>query len=151
MNFWEQAVVALTDPLVLGGVALLVALRMAASFSARAGARFLASFLLAWAAAHLLKFLVRDPRPAGAAIDAWGSGWPSGHSAVGAAAALSLWFVLSPRVSSRPYRCALAAALVAGALALAASRLYLGVHDLGDVLGGLAVGAFAAFLLRPPR
>lgn len=150
MTLGQQIVADVTHPLVLGAVLLLVALHFAHSGSVRGALRLVATVVLAWLAAHGLKFLVGDPRPAGGAIDAWGSGWPSGHSAVGAAAAVALWFALAPRVaaSRRPL---LALALILGALLLAASRLYLGVHDLGDLVGGLSVGVLAGYLLRPKR
>jgi membrane-associated phospholipid phosphatase len=147
----QQIVADVTHPLVLGAVLLLAALHLAHSRSVRGALRLVGAVVLAWVVAHALKFLVGDPRPDGGAIDAWGSGWPSGHSAVGAAAALALWFVFSPAARSRPRRALLAVALVAGAILLAASRLYLGVHDLGDLAGGLSVGVLAGYLLRPRR
>lgn len=147
----QHAVAAVTHPLVLGAVFLLGALHLAHSRSVRGALRIICAVLAAWLATHALKFLVGDPRPVGGAIDAWGSGWPSGHSAVGAAVALALWFEFSPAVGSRTRRALLAAALAAAALFLAASRLYLGVHDLGDLTGGLSVGVLAGYLLRPRR
>lgn len=150
MTLGQQIVADVTHPLVLGAILLLGAIHLAHSRSARGALRLLVAVTLAWVSANALKLLVGDPRPTGAAIDAWGSGWPSGHSAVGAAAALALWFIFAPRVaaSRRPL---LALAITLGALLLAASRLYLGVHDLGDVVGGLSVGVLAAYLLRPGR
>lgn len=150
MTIAQLIIVDLTHPLVLGGVAALVALHLLALGEVRSGARFAGSVSLAWVLAYVLKAIVRDPRPANGVIGAWGSGWPSGHAAVAAAAALSLWFLWARR--ARDARRATGAALLAAfALAVAASRLYLGVHDLGDVAGGLAVGLAAAYWLRPRR
>jgi membrane-associated phospholipid phosphatase len=150
VTFWQHAVAASTDALVLGALALLVALHAAHSRSVRDAIRLLAAVLLAWIVANALKLAVGDPRPAGGLVDAWGGGWPSGHAAVGAAAALALWALYAPS-EGRMRRLALAAGLAALALALAWTRLYLGVHDLGDLAGGLAVGLLVGYLLRPRR
>ncbi|MFC8672431.1 MULTISPECIES: phosphatase PAP2 family protein [Streptomyces] len=61
--------------------------------------------------------------------------FPSNHAAIAAAAAVALLFV-----SRR-----LGAWAVAGALAMAASRVWVGVHYPHDVLAGLTVGAAVAF------
>lgn len=150
MTVSQQVVAAVTDPLVLGGLALLLALHAAHSRSVRGAVRLVAAVALAWLAANLLKLAVGDPRPAGGAVDVWGSGWPSGHAAVGAAAALAVWALYAPEEGGWR-RAALAGALAAAALTLAWTRLYLGVHDVGDLAGGLAVGLAVGYLLRPKR
>jgi membrane-associated phospholipid phosphatase len=147
----QIAVVALTHPLVLSGLALLVAINLAKRVSVRASLRFLASVGLAAVLAHGLKYVANDPRPIGGAIDALGSGWPSAHTAVAAAAAYAIWAAL-PRGREGGRHLAFATAvLVLGALAVALSRLYLGVHDVGDLAGGLVVGLAAGFALRARR
>lgn len=147
----QHLVAAATHPAVLGAALALLALHLSHCRSALGALRLAASILAAWLAAHALKFLVGDPRPAGAVVDAWGSGWPSGHAAVGAATALGLWFALAPLAGSTARRACLGVILAVAALALAVSRLYLGVHDLGDLAGGLAVGLLVAYLFRPRR
>jgi undecaprenyl-diphosphatase len=79
-------------------------------------------------------------------IGAGGSSFPSGHSATSAAACV---FVsrLVPR---------LLPATATIAIAIAFSRIYVGVHYPSDVLGGLAIGAVvgwvaAALVVRSPR
>lgn len=147
----ELTVATLTHPLVLAAVMLLAACHIAHDCTARGALRFCGASIAAWLVAHGLKILVGDPRPAGGVIDAWGNGWPSGHAALGAAAAVTLWFTLAPRRRTRAGRVALAAGLALGALALTWTRLFLGVHDLGDAAGGLAVGAAIGYLFRPRR
>jgi membrane-associated phospholipid phosphatase len=83
-----------------------------------------------------LKHYFIDPRPPQALwLDAnVGSsfGFPSGHTQV--AVALWLWIAFHVR------RRWAAVMLVALTIGVAASRLYLGVHDIEDVLGGAAIG-----------
>jgi len=64
-----------------------------------------------------------------------GSSWPSGHAAVGAAMAAALTTVGNRR---------LAVLAAAGAVAIGASRISVGVHHLSDVIAGWGVGVLAA-------
>ncbi|MEU6352428.1 phosphatase PAP2 family protein [Streptomyces sp. NPDC047072] len=91
----------------------------------------------------VLKLLVREDRPCrGLAVKTleacpapgdWS--FPSNHATVAAASAVALWFV-----SRR-----LGAWAAAAALAMAASRVWVGVHYPHDVLAGLLVGAAVAY------
>jgi membrane-associated phospholipid phosphatase len=64
-----------------------------------------------------------------------GSSWPSGHAAVGAAMATAIATVGDREVAT---------AAAAGAVAIGASRIAVGVHHLSDVVAGLGVGVLAA-------
>lgn len=95
----------------------------------------------AWVAAQAAKPLVGRDRPyvdGGAhrlvAVPA-GSSWPSGHVAVATAMAGAL-----RRHLPRAGRCGLAVAVTG----VAASRCYVGVHHLSDVIAGWGVGVLAA-------
>ena len=108
---------------------------------------------------HVVKDLVNRPRPPVSLIgEPFGSSFPSGHSAQGVAAWGMLAVVLTTGCRSRTRILAGAGAGVI-ALAIGASRIYLGAHWLTDVLGGytlagtwlaavialrLSVSAFAA-------
>ncbi|WEO93880.1 phosphatase PAP2 family protein [Streptomyces sp. FXJ1.172] len=91
-----------------------------------------------------LKLVVREDRPCQSlhvkvleACPAPGDwSFPSNHAAIAAAAAVALLFV-----SRR-----LGALGAAAALAMAASRVWVGAHYPHDVVAGLAVGALAALL-----
>ncbi len=84
----------------------------------------------------LLKDIYQDPRPAAEfALDprtGHSYGWPSGHAQI----AVVLWGFLAYEIRQK---WASFAALIIIAL-ICASRIYLGVHDIGDVLGGLVIG-----------
>jgi glycerophosphoryl diester phosphodiesterase len=84
-----------------------------------------------------LKELFMDPRPDLAlALDGKvgdSFGFPSGHAQI----AVAMWFYLASQIN-RAWAWGLAALIAAG---VCFSRLYLGVHDVEDVLGGAALGA----------
>ncbi|GHC57700.1 phosphatase PAP2 family protein [Streptomyces cinnamoneus] len=99
----------------------------------------------AFTISSLLKLLVREARPCQSlhvvtleACPAPGDwSFPSNHATLAAAAAVALWFV-----STR-----LGAIAAAFALAMAASRVWVGAHYPHDIAAGLAVGALVAAVL----
>lgn len=95
---------------------------------------------------HILKVMIRRPRPftvipgivAKDKVPHWDS-FPSNHVATSVA---FHWLLLS---GAHPWSHWVA--VWAGGLAI--SRIYLGVHYLGDVLGGFLVGYLASMALTP--
>lgn len=89
----------------------------------------------------LMKHLVDRPRPPATdwLTHASGAAFPSGH-ATQATAAWGVLCVLLCAGRSPRARALLAAAASAIVLVVAASRVYLGVHWLTDVLAGVAIG-----------
>ncbi len=105
----------------------------------------LAMLVLATAMVNsFLKDYFQDPRPGltyaidGRVGDSYGL--PSGHAQV----AVALWFWLAYEMRKR-WAYVVASILVAG---IVFSRLYLGVHDVEDVLVGSLLGAASVFLYR---
>ncbi|MEV8045272.1 MULTISPECIES: phosphatase PAP2 family protein [Streptomyces] len=104
--------------------------------------------VLAFLASSLLKQAVQENRPcqslhvitleACPAVGDWS--FPSNHATLAAAAAVALWFV-----SAR-----LGVIATIGALAMAASRVWVGAHYPHDIVAGLALGALVAALLALP-
>ncbi|MDE3016951.1 MAG: phosphatase PAP2 family protein [Pseudomonadota bacterium] len=106
---------------------------------------FIGGFGVTGVSIVILKFLTDRVRPAGASLlHETSTSFPSGH------AALSLFFfgflayLLSRRVRKKRYGVLVFAAGLAIAGLIGASRIYLNVHWLSDVLGGFALAA--AFL-----
>jgi undecaprenyl-diphosphatase len=121
------------------GLVLLVARRWAALIT------FAVAESLTPLLGNLLKALVTRPRPAGAALTARGSSFPSGHAAYAGATTVALVLLFSKPDPKRARWWALAAVITAG---MAWSRTYLQVHWLTDVFAGSLLGiaiAFASF------
>jgi membrane-associated phospholipid phosphatase len=100
----------------------------------------LAAVLGAEVLQQVVKTLVQRPRPFVPRLEqVTGSSFPSGHATESAALAVALVML----VGRRPQRERIAAALVATLLvaAIAASRVYLGVHYPTDVAAGIVLGA----------
>ena len=101
-----------------------------------------------WATAKVVKRLVVRARPPAFSADArvrgpeaGGLGFPSGHAAVATTLAGAAVMSVPPRL--RPL-------VVAAAVTVAASRVYVGAHLPLDVLGGTALGLVVDGVLRLP-
>lgn len=89
---------------------------------------------------NILKYAVDRDRPSIAQLAGHsGSSFPSGHSAAAAACWAAIALVLFRR-ASRGTRAAAAIGAVMIAIAVAATRVLLGVHWLTDVIAGVVVG-----------
>jgi membrane-associated phospholipid phosphatase len=128
----------------------------------RAPSRWILPFLVAVIVGDKLitvavKELVARVRPTlDPAAQALGASFPSGHTSTAAAFYACAALLLS-RQRARPARAALAATAMGIAVAVACSRVFLDLHWLTDVIGGLALGwawfaacsiAFGGRLLR---
>jgi len=115
----------------------------------RAAAYLTAVRLCVLAVETALKPGLGRPRPPVHPLtSASGFSFPSGHAAGTAALCVSALFVLPPVVRDR-WRAAAVAAAVLLSVAVAASRVVLGVHYPCDVVGGLVVGVLCGVALTP--
>ncbi|HEY2764197.1 MAG TPA: phosphatase PAP2 family protein [Pseudonocardiaceae bacterium] len=90
----------------------------------------------------LIKLAVARPRPAvPTLVHAVGYAFPSGHSTAAAAGWLSLALVLGARTDRWVRKVALVCAALVVIGLVGVSRVYLGVHQATDVLGGWTLGA----------
>ncbi len=137
----------LRDVSLLGGTScmILVALVAAIEESRRTRTRAVIGFLTLVVAGqvvlmNLTKFIVDRPRPAIHQLTGFsGVSFPSGHSTT-AAATFAAVALLVGRGRSRKVKTLLAGAAAGIAVAVATSRVLLGVHWFTDVLAGLAMG-----------
>jgi membrane-associated phospholipid phosphatase len=139
------AVTTLGDPVFLVGV---VAVAYWLGDDQESATRLVGYTLVAVAATISLKEGLALPRPPAAAravvVDPGSRGFPSGH-AIGATVVYGGGVFLFDRLRTRR-TVAVVAALVA---LVSLSRVVIGVHYLGDVIAGVAVGVTILGLLRP--
>jgi glycerophosphoryl diester phosphodiesterase len=110
--------------------------------SRRSGRTLVLAFLASVWLNSVLKDSLGIPRPSGDLLRVlayeWSSGFPSGHTQM----ATTVWGYLAFRWRSRVMSI-IALTIV---FFISVSRLYLGLHDLAQVLGGVALGLAVAFL-----
>jgi undecaprenyl-diphosphatase len=87
-----------------------------------------------------IKALVARTRPPVSVLETGGYAFPSGHTTMAAAMAFALYFVLKERRAGRMLHRMLFWTALGWVVLIASTRLYLGVHWLTDVLGGLGLG-----------
>lgn len=93
-----------------------------------------------FAVANIIKYLVDRTRPAIDPLSGFSSSsFPSGHATAAAAGFVAFAMVLGSG-RSRAVRAGLTGAAAAIGVAVALTRVFLGVHWLTDVIGGLCVG-----------
>ncbi|MBA3758054.1 phosphatase PAP2 family protein [Candidatus Saccharibacteria bacterium] len=116
------------------------------------GLRVMIAGLAAYAIAGMAKQLIARPRPGELVSDVlqrellvWGYGFPSAHTALATALAITLGAYLPKK---RKYIIALWIGIVA------VSRLYLGVHAPLDIVGGFCIGLLVStcvLIILPPH
>jgi membrane-associated phospholipid phosphatase len=142
---WSTRV--LRDISMLGGTPVMVAVAVVVGIveALRSRTRAVLWFLLlvvggAVVLMNLTKYIVDRPRPDIAQLTGFsGSSFPSGHSVFAAATFAAAAFLIG-RGRSHAVKSVLAGCTVAIAVAVATTRVMLGVHWLTDVLAGLAMG-----------
>ena len=105
----------------------------------REGLALIAGYAVTFAAVHIGKAATDRPRPSDPHAMADGLAYPSGHSAY-AVALVACAIVLARGGHNLATRFALVTIAIVLALGVAASRVYLRVHYLTDVIGGFALG-----------
>jgi len=98
---------------------------------------FAASFA-AWVLAQLLKNLIQFERPDGGLFLADGYAFPSGHAASFFALGMSIYFF--HKKSGEWF--------LLFAVLISLARIFAGVHSPLDILGGVVLGALAAYAAR---
>lgn len=94
-----------------------------------------------------IKYSVQRMRPSLEIVDIGGYSFPSGHTTLATATSLVLYFIFIRRLHSKILKILLFIICLVWPLLIAASRVYLDVHWLSDVLAGLGLGVFWVTLL----
>lgn len=144
-----RAVSAVFAPLAASVLTVAIAVWVAAwSRRWRRPLLFAAGVLAAALAFRLFKELLRHPRPDAQGWLEYAGGWsfPSGHTTIATTVCLGVVAVFGTSwpVVWRRVACALAAVVAA---LVGASRIYLGVHWFGDVVGGACLGIAASAVM----
>lgn len=130
----------------LGGVSMLISLSILVILllllkrDRIAGLMFAVTMFSSWTIMHSLKILFMRPRPSGEhLVYAAGYSFPSGHAMLSLVFYGFLVYLVYPRISRTAGRMTI---ILAGTIILlvGASRVYLNVHYVSDVLGGYLFG-----------
>ncbi len=108
-------------------------------YGRREGIALVGAYAVTWAVVPIAKASTDRPRPPDPHASAAGMAFPSGHSAY-AVALVACAIVLARGGHRMATRFAIVAIAIGLAAAIGLSRVYLRVHYLSDVLGGLAIG-----------
>jgi membrane protein DedA with SNARE-associated domain/membrane-associated phospholipid phosphatase len=135
----------LSDPKVWIGVSVVVLLWLCWQRAWRTAVHWFLLGLLCLVGGALFKNGIQSPRPTGLMAAFSGYSFPSGHTTMSTGIA-GFFAVLLSRELKRANRWVPYTVMTIFVLTIAFSRLYLGVHWLTDVLGGLLL-AFASIML----
>lgn len=112
------------------------------------GLSFFLSIAGTFGATHIIKSITKVPRPDDALIEGLGYRFPSMHAAIAGAVIASLAWHMATRANSNALKIAIA---LCGALIVAfvsLTRVYLGVHEMVDVIVGALLGAGIGMLVH---
>lgn len=111
----------------------------------RRSALFFVSTLGTVACVYALKYFFSISRPLNGLVDVSTPSFPSGHTAVATAFFIMLMYVFDTHFSRVP-RILFNAVCMGSIFLVAASRVYLGVHWISDVIAGVVVGGVVSYV-----
>ncbi len=113
------------------------------------GVRFATLFLCTMLAGAVIVLVLKNTfnvaRPTGAVFDTFGQSFPSYHAAIATIFFVMLMFVFDTYFKKFG-RIVFNAFCIVSIILVGASRLYLGVHWLSDVVGGIMLGCIISFI-----
>lgn len=90
----------------------------------------------------VLKWYLGVPRPLGGFVQEIGYSFPSAHTTIAVIFFLSLIYIFFNHIHDRIFQISFTTKCFAFILAIAFSRIYIGVHTLSDVIAGMLLGIF---------
>lgn len=142
-------VTALGSVTVLSFLVLILCLLFVSTKRFADAIHLLAAGLGAGIITQILKLFLRIPRPdeLSRLIHVTGYSFPSGHTLSATCIYLTLAILIIRNLKSSSHNLAIGSAFAILILAVGLSRIYLGVHNLSDVLGGFLIGTSWALIL----
>lgn len=138
-----KIIAAIAEPIILLILALLISIALYFNKQKSKAILFSTASLAAAATIELLKEIIKAPRPVSMLIQETGYSFPSGHTTFAVVFFGLLVYIFAKTRKQKVVSLILA---VIAITAIALSRLYLQVHYLRDVLGGLIIGAIILVL-----
>ncbi len=123
-------------------ISLIISAFLWIKFSKKESVFFIFTMLLSGAATFLIKELIMRARPINALIFESNSSFPSGHATTAIVFFGLLIYLTLKNSKSRSLKLTTIIISILLILIICLTRLYLNVHWLSDVLGGLLLGAF---------
>jgi len=123
-------------------ISLFLSIFLCFKYSKKEGAFFSLVILLNAALIYLIKEIVQRARPQNALIPGSNFAFPSGHTATAVAFFGLLIYLILRKAKSKKIKVASIWISILIVLLIGFTRLYLNLHWLTDVLGGLALGIF---------
>lgn len=90
----------------------------------------------------VIKNILQEPRPVGGLVEAYGYGFPSGHTTMATLFFLLILFAFKSHIKNDVLRYTYIIFCILMIGLISYSRIYLGVHSWVDVIGGYFLGIF---------
>lgn len=149
ISFLDVAILfeAFTDP--FGFIALIGILALGLGLIRKSyGFSFFITLTATFAITHALKSIFKVARPEDALVESVGYRFPSMHAAIAGAFAASFAWHLATRAKHPALKIAVIALFALPVAIIAATRIFLGVHETLDVIVGALLGIGIGFLVH---
>jgi len=133
--------------IVLGGITLLILLILYSNRRKKELIALPVALLLGYVVSILLKFIVQRSRPASAMINETGYSFPSNHVVFASILFIMVIYFFVKEMKTEISKRALISFSTIMILFVGSLRIYLNVHWVTDILGGIALGAFITSLV----
>ena len=106
---------------------------------------FISTLSVGWFFVYLLKYFFDVSRPLGGVVEAFGQSFPSGHTTTATIFFVMLVYIFDNYLKTFQ-RTVFNTLCITSVFLVSFSRVYLGVHWVSDVVGGLILGAVVCYV-----